>query len=84
MLIQKNKKIKSVVNKTNQIDNTYRNFQMEVLAGDTNMITELVQTSSLNVHNSTLTLGDIEREWLQIQIWFLQGVLELKVTSRAS
>jgi len=62
MLIQKNKKIKSVVNKTNQIDNTYRNFQMEVLAGDTNMITELVQTSSLNVHNSTLTLGDIERE----------------------
>ncbi|KAF1803917.1 Met-10+ like-protein-domain-containing protein [Mucor lusitanicus] len=41
VILDKNKKIKSVVNKTNQIDNTYRNFQMEVLAGDTNMMTEL-------------------------------------------
>ncbi|KAG2214894.1 hypothetical protein INT46_007854 [Mucor plumbeus] len=41
VILDKNKKIKSVVNKTNQIDNTYRNFQMEVLAGDDNMITEL-------------------------------------------
>jgi hypothetical protein len=30
------------VNKTNNIDNTYRNFEMEILAGDSNMITELV------------------------------------------
>lgn len=44
--MQKNKKIKSVVNKTNQIDNTYRNFQMEVLAGDINMVTKLVSKSS--------------------------------------
>ncbi|KAL9557741.1 hypothetical protein PS6_001673 [Mucor atramentarius] len=42
VILDKNKKIKSVVNKTNQIDNTYRNFQMEVLAGDDNMITELI------------------------------------------
>ncbi|CEP18686.1 hypothetical protein [Parasitella parasitica] len=41
VILDKNKKIKSVVNKTNQIDNTYRNFQMEVLAGDHNLITEL-------------------------------------------
>ncbi|KAG1108652.1 hypothetical protein G6F42_015907 [Rhizopus arrhizus] len=43
VILDKNKKIKSVVNKTNQIDNTYRNFQMEVLAGDDNMITELAE-----------------------------------------
>ncbi|KAI8647388.1 Met-10+ like-protein-domain-containing protein, partial [Parasitella parasitica] len=41
VILDKNKKIKSVVNKTNQIDNTFRNFQMEVLAGDDNMVTEL-------------------------------------------
>ena len=28
-----------VVNKTSMIDNTYRNFQMEVLAGETNFVT---------------------------------------------
>lgn len=50
LLIQKNKKIKSVVNKTNQIDNTYRNFQMEVLAGDTNMVTKLVSKWSYKMH----------------------------------
>ncbi|ENN72309.1 hypothetical protein YQE_11052, partial [Dendroctonus ponderosae] len=32
---------KSVVNKTNMIDNTYRNFQMEILKGDSNMQTEV-------------------------------------------
>ncbi|KAG1455897.1 hypothetical protein G6F46_008428 [Rhizopus delemar] len=41
VILDKNKKIKSVVNKTNNIDNTYRNFEMEILAGDSNMITEL-------------------------------------------
>ncbi|KAJ8981968.1 hypothetical protein NQ317_002142 [Molorchus minor] len=30
---------KSVVNKTNMIDNTYRNFKMEVLKGDDDMLT---------------------------------------------
>lgn len=42
VILDKNKKIKSIVNKTNNIDNTYRNFEMEILAGDDNMITELV------------------------------------------
>ncbi|KAI8982353.1 Met-10+ like-protein-domain-containing protein [Mycotypha africana] len=41
VILDKNKKIKSVVNKTSTIDNTYRNFEMEILAGDRNMITEL-------------------------------------------
>ena len=30
---------KTVVNKTNVIDNTYRNFQMEVIAGEDNFET---------------------------------------------
>ncbi|OBZ90883.1 tRNA (guanine(37)-N1)-methyltransferase [Choanephora cucurbitarum] len=45
VILDKNKKIKSVVNKTNTIDNTYRNFQMEVLAGDTNMVTQLKENN---------------------------------------
>ncbi|KAG2202985.1 hypothetical protein INT47_013201 [Mucor saturninus] len=43
VILDKNKKIKSVVNKTNAIDNTYRNFQMELLAGPDMMITELAK-----------------------------------------
>ncbi|KAI9253557.1 Met-10+ like-protein-domain-containing protein [Sporodiniella umbellata] len=41
VILDKNKKIKSVVNKTNVIDNTFRNFQMELLAGEKEMVTEL-------------------------------------------
>lgn len=33
VLLDKNKHIQSVVNKTETIDNTYRNFKMELLAG---------------------------------------------------
>ncbi|RCI03448.1 tRNA (guanine(37)-N1)-methyltransferase [Rhizopus stolonifer] len=47
VILDKNKKMKSVVNKTNNIDNTYRNFEMEVLAGDTNMMTELKENNCL-------------------------------------
>lgn len=32
---------KTVVNKLNNIDNTYRNFQMEILAGDSNTVVHL-------------------------------------------
>ncbi|GAA5811319.1 hypothetical protein MFLAVUS_004752 [Mucor flavus] len=46
VILDKNKKIKSVVNKTNEIDNTYRNFQMELLAGKDDMITELIVESN--------------------------------------
>ncbi|CAH1276824.1 unnamed protein product [Diabrotica balteata] len=36
---------KSVVNKINVIDNTYRNFSMEVLKGDNNMITTVKENA---------------------------------------
>ena len=32
--------VKTVVNKTNTIDNTYRSFQMELMAGEPNYITQ--------------------------------------------
>ena len=31
--------VKTVVNKLNAIDNTFRNFQMELLAGEDNLVT---------------------------------------------
>ncbi|XP_074852410.1 tRNA (guanine(37)-N(1))-methyltransferase isoform X2 [Carettochelys insculpta] len=40
VIIDKNPGTTCAVNKTNIIDNTYRNFQMEVLAGEANMITK--------------------------------------------
>ncbi|XP_060534194.1 tRNA (guanine(37)-N1)-methyltransferase isoform X2 [Cylas formicarius] len=39
VLIDKISGCKSVVNKVNEIDSTYRNFQMEVLIGEPNMLT---------------------------------------------
>uniref|UniRef100_A0A8C5MZA9 tRNA (guanine(37)-N1)-methyltransferase n=1 Tax=Leptobrachium leishanense TaxID=445787 RepID=A0A8C5MZA9_9ANUR len=41
VIADKNPGITCVVNKTNNIDSTYRNFQMELLAGDNNMITKV-------------------------------------------
>ncbi|XP_049626356.1 tRNA (guanine(37)-N1)-methyltransferase [Suncus etruscus] len=41
VVIDKNPGITSAVNKINNIDNTYRNFQMEVLSGEKNMITKV-------------------------------------------
>jgi tRNA (guanine37-N1)-methyltransferase len=40
VLIDKNPVIKTVVNKTNEIDNTFRNFKIELLAGENNMVTQ--------------------------------------------
>lgn len=39
VLLDKISDVRTVVNKTNIIDNTYRNFSMEILAGEENMIT---------------------------------------------
>ncbi|KAL0094823.1 guanine(37)-N1-methyltransferase [Phycomyces blakesleeanus] len=39
IILDKNKNITCVVNKTNSIDTTYRYFKMELLAGDGNMMT---------------------------------------------
>ncbi|XP_037359366.1 tRNA (guanine(37)-N1)-methyltransferase [Talpa occidentalis] len=41
VVIDKNPGITSAVNKINNIDNTYRNFQMEVLSGEENMMTKV-------------------------------------------
>ncbi|KAL2098906.1 hypothetical protein ACEWY4_005386 [Coilia grayii] len=41
VIVDKNPGITCVVNKTNTIDSTYRNFQMEVLAGENNMVTKV-------------------------------------------
>ncbi|XP_032101823.1 tRNA (guanine(37)-N1)-methyltransferase isoform X2 [Sapajus apella] len=41
VMIDKNPGITSAVNKINSIDNTYRNFQMEVLSGEQNMMTKV-------------------------------------------
>ncbi|XP_073427187.1 tRNA (guanine(37)-N(1))-methyltransferase [Dendrobates tinctorius] len=45
VILDKNPGITSVVNKTNTIDSTYRNFQMEVLAGEENMMTKVKENS---------------------------------------
>ncbi|XP_067848004.1 tRNA (guanine(37)-N1)-methyltransferase isoform X2 [Heptranchias perlo] len=45
VIIDKNPGVTSVVNKTNIIDNTYRNFQMEVLAGEDNMIAKVKENN---------------------------------------
>ena len=43
LLRQKNASLRTVVNKLNTIDNTFRNFQMEVLAGDNDFQVTLVR-----------------------------------------
>lgn len=39
--MDKNPGVTCVVNKTNTIDSTYRNFQMEVLAGESDMVAKV-------------------------------------------
>lgn len=39
--MDKNPGVTCVVNKTNIIDSTYRNFKMEVLAGEENMVAKV-------------------------------------------
>jgi tRNA (guanine37-N1)-methyltransferase len=50
VIIDKNPGVSCVVNKTNMIDNTYRNFKMELLAGEENMVAKVGETSN----NTTL------------------------------
>lgn len=40
VILDKNPTIKTVVNKTSEIDNTFRNFKMELLAGEETYITQ--------------------------------------------
>ncbi|NXG69946.1 TRM5 methyltransferase, partial [Baryphthengus martii] len=45
VIIDKNPGITCVVNKTSIIDSTYRNFQMEVLAGESNLVTKVKENN---------------------------------------
>ncbi|NWU93629.1 TRM5 methyltransferase, partial [Upupa epops] len=45
VIIDKNPGITCVVNKTSIIDSTYRNFEMEVLAGESNLITKVKENN---------------------------------------
>lgn len=45
--MDKNPGVTCVVNKTNMIDSTYRNFKMEVLAGEENMVAKVGQITNV-------------------------------------
>ncbi|XP_046798410.1 tRNA (guanine(37)-N1)-methyltransferase isoform X2 [Gallus gallus] len=45
VIVDKNPGITCVVNKTSIIDSTYRNFQMEVLAGENNLVTKVKENN---------------------------------------
>ncbi|TRY55261.1 hypothetical protein DNTS_015741, partial [Danionella cerebrum] len=47
VIMDKTPGITCVVNKTNTIDSTYRNFQMEVLAGESNMVAKVRENGIL-------------------------------------
>lgn len=52
--MDKNPGITCVVNKTNTIDSTYRNFQMEVLAGEDNMVAKVSSPETRSQQNDNL------------------------------
>lgn len=70
--VQKNKNIATVVNKTDSIDTTFRFFKMEVLAGEDNMITEVVGILQHFFFNFLLYSNQaiflVERKWMQVQV----------------
>ncbi|GAA5835987.1 hypothetical protein JCM3766R1_005121 [Sporobolomyces carnicolor] len=43
VILDKNKSLRTVVNKLDSIDNVYRNFQMEVLAGEPDFVVEMAE-----------------------------------------
>ena len=55
VLLDKVSKVETVVNKTNAIDNTYRNFAMEVLAGKPDFVT----TAKENGHSFKMDFSKV-------------------------
>lgn len=49
-MIQKNKSLRTVVNKLDSIDNVFRNFAMEVLAGEPDFIVNTVSVSTTTLN----------------------------------
>ncbi|CEQ39000.1 SPOSA6832_00472, partial [Sporobolomyces salmonicolor] len=49
VILDKNKSLRTVVNKLDTIDNVFRNFQMEILAGDRDFFVEMVVRARLQV-----------------------------------
>jgi tRNA (guanine37-N1)-methyltransferase len=45
VILDKNRTLRTVVNKANTIDDTYRTFQMEVVAGEPDMLAEMRESS---------------------------------------
>lgn len=80
--VQKNKRIKTVVNKLDSIDTQFRFFKMELIAGEPNYVVEHVSSFS-STPNFFQT--DISVAWigLPIYIWFHWSVLEFKTPYRA-
>ena len=47
VILDKFSNLRTVVNKTNTIDNTYRSFQMELMAGEPNYVTQTKENGLL-------------------------------------
>ena len=64
------KQIRTVVNKSSTIDNTYRNFAMELLAGEEDFqvscTVHLQRFNLTEIGNCTASKGVCEGEWLQL------------------
>ena len=54
-VVQKNKGVKTVVNKLNTIDTKFRFFKMELLAGEPNYVVEHVSFSTVPIAFAPLT-----------------------------
>ena len=63
------KQIRTVVNKTSTIDNTYRNFAMELLAGEK----DFQGGTKQNIEKGKTISGDGEGEWTDLRVRLLTG-----------
>lgn len=79
--VQKNKGVKTVVNKLNTIDTKFRFFKMELLAGEPNYVVEHVGFGILPSVLRPLTLNSaVARVELRVCVRLYKGLLELSTT----